>query len=223
MGKNPFSGGFWAGRLFLGSPQPRGLRGSKASAGPTVDVIPWLATLDFAKCDRTQWFVKLHLLESWDGTRFWGLSPSRKRLQAKIWRAQPPPAEHTFWGVRAKNKKLQQDCFCSDSECLHSWARESVFPVWGARDGSGVLSLGQESHSAARDEQREISGRRSVTQKGRGAGTGSVVLGEETGSSFLAPLQGLRLGMNFTGWFKWGRTVPHTGWGWSISVSPGVG
>lgn len=65
----------------------------------TADVTPWLATLDFAKCDRTQWFVKLHLLESWDGTRFWGLSPSRKRLQAKIWRAQPPPPKHTFWGV----------------------------------------------------------------------------------------------------------------------------
>lgn len=84
MGKNPFSGSFWAGCLFLCSPQPCGLCGSKASAGPMADVILWLATVDFAKCDRTPWFVKFHLLKSWDGTRFWGLSPSRKRLQAKI-------------------------------------------------------------------------------------------------------------------------------------------
>lgn len=106
MGKNPLRGSFWAGRLFLCSPQPRGLCGSKASAFPTADLIPWLATLGFAKCDRTQWFVKLHLLQSWDATRFWGLFPSRKRLQAKIRRARPPPPEHTFWRVGAKNKKL---------------------------------------------------------------------------------------------------------------------
>lgn len=31
-----------------------------------------------------------------------------------------------------------------------------MFPVWGARDGSGVLSLGQESRSAVCDEQSEI-------------------------------------------------------------------
>lgn len=106
MGKNPLRGSFWAGRLFLCSPQPRGLCGSKASAAPTADLIPWLATLGFAKFDRTQWFVKLHLLQSWDATRFWGLFPSRKRLQAKIRRARPPPPEHTFWRVGAKNKKL---------------------------------------------------------------------------------------------------------------------
>lgn len=102
-----------------------------------------------------------------------------------------------------------------------------MFPVWGARDGSGMLSLGQESCSAVRDEQSGIFGR-SVTQKGQGAGAGSVVLGEETRNRFLAPFQGLRLRIDFTGWFKQGMTVPldgrtHTGWGWSTSGSPGVG
>ncbi|RLV76318.1 hypothetical protein DV515_00017101 [Chloebia gouldiae] len=104
-------------------------------------------------------------------------------------------------------------CFPAGSVCRQKSGKHSPHPPehtfkggwqWGALPGT---------------RQSGISGRRNVTQKGRGAGAGSVILGEETRS---------RLQMDFTGWFKQGITVPvdgrtHAGWGWSTSGFPGVG